>query len=352
MSDSHKKFTYQDAGVNITAGNALVESIKADAKATRRKGVLGGLGGFGALFELPWQDYQQPVLVSGTDGVGSKLLLAKGAQTFDTIGIDLVAMCANDIIVCGSEPLFFLDYYATGHLEVAQASAIIKGIAAGCLQANIALIGGETAELPGLYGKGDYDLAGFCVGIVEKANILDGRQIQAGDALIALPSSGPHANGYSLIRQLIDHHKIDLNQSAPFAPAHTLLEILLAPTRIYVKTIRALLETQPVKAMAHITGGGLTENIPRVLPQGLSAQIDLSSWSMPPVFQWLRSLGHIEPGELLRTFNCGVGMILCIGADQVTTCLAQLADLGEKAWQIGHITATGGDQNPTVIYSD
>ena len=351
MSDLHKKFTYQGAGVDIAAGNALVDRIKDDAKATTRKGVLGSLGGFGALFELPWQDYQQPVLVSGTDGVGSKLLLAKHAQQFDTIGIDLVAMCANDVVVSGSEPLFFLDYYATGHLDIDQASSVIKGIAAGCLQADMALIGGETAELPGLYGKGDYDLAGFCVGIVEKDQILDGSQVKAGDALIALPSSGAHANGYSLIRQLIDHHQIDLHQRAPFAPEHTLLDVLLAPTRIYVKTLRALLDKQFIKAMAHITGGGLTENIPRVLPQGLSAEINLASWTMPPMFEWLASLGHIEPAELRRTFNCGVGMILCVDESLAATCLAQLADLGEKAWQIGHIVKTDANQSPFVIYA-
>jgi phosphoribosylformylglycinamidine cyclo-ligase len=332
------KRTYQGAGVDIAAGDALVEHIKIDAKRTHRQGVLGGIGGFGGFFELPWQDYREPVLVSGTDGVGSKLLIAKQAKCFDTIGIDLVAMCANDVLVSGSEPLFFLDYYATGKLRVEEAASVITGIAEGCKQANIALIGGETAELPGMYQDGDYDLAGFCVGIVEKAKIIDGSAVNSSDVLIALESSGPHSNGYSLIRQILSDHTIQLSDQTPFAKNKTFAEVLLAPTRIYVKTILALLKQFPIHAMAHITGGGLTDNIPRVLPDNCCAEINLNSFTKPPVFQWIAEAGGIEHTEMLRTFNCGVGMVLVIPKDHVKPCLETLHSLGEKAWILGEIT--------------
>ncbi len=345
MTDSIK-LTYQDAGVNIDAGNALVTRIKQDASHTHRPGVLGSLGGFGALFELPWQDYRQPVLVSGTDGVGSKLLLATQAQCFDTIGIDLVAMCANDVVVCGSEPLFFLDYYATGHLDVDQAALVIKGIANGCKQAHMALVGGETAELPGMYQQGDYDLAGFCVGIVEKNAIIDGSQVKPGDVLIGLASSGAHANGYSLIRHVLQQQQLSIDAIAPFDQHTTLADNLLAPTTIYVNSIRQLLSTVPIHAIAHITGGGLLENIPRTLPSTVYAEIDLTSWQIPPLFQWLATCGNIDEQELLRTFNCGIGMVLCVSQDHVDTCLQQLAELGETAWCLGHIYARQSNQAP------
>ena len=347
---TNSKLTYEAAGVNIDAGNALVEQIKSSVKKTNRPGVLGSLGGFGGLFELPWQDYKQPVLVSGTDGVGSKLLLAKQANRFNDIGIDLVAMCVNDVIVCGSEPLFFLDYYACGQLQVEQASSIIDGIAKGCQQANIALIGGETAELPGMYHNDDYDLAGFCVGIVEKDRIIDGSQVKSGQALIALSSSGPHANGYSLIRAILTREHLDIHSPSPFSDM-TLADELLAPTRIYVKSILALQKQMPIHAMAHITGGGLLDNIPRVLPSHLSANIDLSSWQRPAVFDWLQAKSHLDDHELLRTFNAGVGMVICIDQHAISACLDTLAQLGENAWHIGNITECQGDHSAVNLIS-
>ncbi|BAZ93443.1 phosphoribosylformylglycinamidine cyclo-ligase [Thiohalobacter sp. COW1] len=331
--------SYKDAGVDIDAGNALVERIKPAVRATHREGVLGGLGGFGGLFELPWDRYRNPVLVSGTDGVGTKLKLAIQTNRHDGIGIDLVAMCVNDIVVTGAEPLFFLDYYATGHLDVDTGATVVAGIAEGCRQAGAALIGGETAEMPGMYTEGDYDLAGFAVGIVEKDRIITGETVQPGDALLALGASGPHSNGYSLIRRILERTGADLTQ--PLG-AGTLGEALLAPTRIYVKSLLALLEQVQVKALAHITGGGLPENLPRVLPAGCRAVLDAGSWDWPEVFHWLQDGGNVAEAEMYRTFNCGVGMVLVVPADQVDTALTLLAGTGEQAWRLGGIVAGEG----------
>lgn len=331
--------SYRDAGVDIDAGNRLVDRIKPHAKRTLRPGVLGGLGGFGALFELPLDRYRQPVLVSGTDGVGTKLKLALELNRHDTIGVDLVAMCVNDVLVVGAEPLFFLDYYATGQLEVEVAAAVIKGIADGCALAGAALVGGETAEMPGLYQDGDYDLAGFCVGVVEKARMIDGGKVQPGDALLGLASSGPHANGYSLVRKILAVSGADLDQ--PFA-GQTLGETLLTPTRIYVKSILGLLEQVEIRAIAHITGGGLTENLPRVLPVNTKAVIDLSSWERPAIFQWLQQQGGVAETEMRRTFNCGVGLVVCVAAEVVEKTLALLRESGETAWLLGYIADSRG----------
>ncbi|WP_422732677.1 phosphoribosylformylglycinamidine cyclo-ligase [Methylomarinovum tepidoasis] len=332
---------YKSAGVDIEAGNTLVERIKPLVKRTFRPEVLAGLGGFGALFELPLARYRRPVLVAGTDGVGTKLKLALELDRHDTIGIDLVAMCVNDIVVQGAEPLFFLDYYATGRLEVDVAARVIGGIARGCELAGCALIGGETAEMPGFYGGGEYDVAGFSVGIVDKDRIIDGSRVQAGDVLIALAASGPHSNGYSLIRKILEVSGADLSQSLEGRP---LADWLLEPTRIYVKSLLRLLEAQPVHALAHITGGGITENLPRVLPEGLAAEIDLSSWEWPPIFRWLQRQGRIDTAEMLRTFNCGVGMIVCVPPETQTTALEMLRKLGEKAWVIGCIETAAAKQ--------
>jgi len=329
---------YKQAGVDIDAGNRLVRRIGPHARSTARPGMLDALGGFGGLFELPG-GYRQPVLVSGTDGVGTKLKLAIELGRHDTLGIDLVAMCANDIVVCGAEPLFFLDYYATGKLDVEVAERVIAGIAAGCRQAGCGLIGGETAEMPGMYQPGDYDLAGFCVGIVEKDAIIRPSRVQAGDALLALASSGPHSNGYSLIRKVLEVSGADPGEPLDGA---TLGERLLEPTRIYVKSALALIRGSDVHALAHITGGGITENLPRVLPDGVKAVIDLDSWTLPPVFEWIRANGEIAPAEMLRTFNCGIGMIVCVPAAQVEAASAQLADAGERAWVVGRIEAADG----------
>jgi phosphoribosylformylglycinamidine cyclo-ligase len=339
--------SYRAAGVDIDAGNALVERIKPAVARTRRPGVLGGLGGFGALFELPLDRYRQPVLVSGTDGVGTKLKLAIETGRHDGIGIDLVAMCANDIAVAGAEPLFFLDYYATGHLDVDVASAVIQGIARGCELAGAALVGGETAEMPGMYSGGDYDLAGFCVGVVEKDRIIDGSRVQAGDVLLGLASSGPHSNGYSLIRKVLEVSGVDLQQDLAGRP---LIDQLLEPTRIYVKSLLALFETVEVHALCHVTGGGLPENLPRVLPENTCAVIDTGSWQVPPVFEWLREQGNIETLEWFRTFNCGVGMVLCVSAGQADAALARLAELGETAWRLGRIEA--GEGAPQVRFTE
>ncbi|MFO1425050.1 MAG: phosphoribosylformylglycinamidine cyclo-ligase [Candidatus Competibacteraceae bacterium] len=348
MNDSHPHppaLSYRDAGVDIDAGNRLVDRIKPHARRTLRPGVLGGLGGFGALFELPLDRYRQPVLVSGTDGVGTKLKLALELNRHDTIGIDLVAMCVNDVLVVGAEPLFFLDYYATGKLDVEVAAAVIKGIADGCEQADAALVGGETAEMPGMYGDGDYDLAGFCVGVVEKARIIDGSTVQPGDALLGLASSGPHSNGYSLIRKILAISGVTLEQ--PFADS-TLGAALLAPTRIYVKPILKLLEQIEVRAIAHITGGGLTENIPRVLPAKTKAVIDLRSWQRPAIFQWLQQQGGVTETEMWRTFNCGVGLVVCVAAQDAERAQAILQEAGETVWRLGHIAVAEG--NPFVEF--
>lgn len=335
-----QSLTYRDAGVDIDAGEQLVERIKPHVKRSMRPEVMGGLGGFGALFEIPLDRYRKPVLVSGTDGVGTKLRLAIETQRHDTIGIDLVAMCVNDVVVQGAEPLFFLDYYATGKLSVDVAEAVVKGIVDGCVQAGAALIGGETAEMPGMYAAGDYDLAGFCVGIVEKDAIIDGSRTKPGDILIGLPSSGPHSNGYSLIRKLLERAKATPETKLG---DESLYDLLLAPTRIYVKTVLAVMQQVPVNGVAHITGGGLLENIPRVVPEGLEVLINRSSWSLPPVFDWLQRIGNIDEHELLRTFNCGIGMTLCVGPQYLEKALTVLRSLGEQPLVIGEIRrGTGG----------
>ena len=330
------QLSYKDAGVDIDAGDALVERIKSVAARTRRPEVLAGLGGFGALFELP-KGYKEPVLVSGTDGVGTKLRLAMQLKKHDTIGIDLVAMCVNDLVVGGAEPLFFLDYYATGKLSVDTAAAVVEGIGKGCELSGCSLTGGETVEMPGMYEGEDYDLAGFCVGIVEKSQILDGSKVEVGDILIGLASSGPHSNGYSLIRKIIEVANADLSQ--PLGNT-TLGDALMVPTRIYVKTLLQLLKDQPIRAMAHITGGGLLENIPRVLPNNTKAVLDATSWELPPVFQWLQDNGNVASLEMYRTFNCGIGMVLAVAKDAVDATLAQLIAAGENAFVVGHIANT------------
>ncbi|MDX1748739.1 MAG: phosphoribosylformylglycinamidine cyclo-ligase [Methylophaga sp.] len=333
-TQSNQALSYRDAGVDIEAGNALVERIKPLAAKTRRLGVMAGLGGFGSLFELPLDKYKQPVLVSGTDGVGTKLRLAIEAGIHDTIGIDLVAMCVNDIAVLGAEPLFFLDYYATGKLNIDVATDVVSGIAEGCLQSGAALVGGETAEMPSMYQEGDFDLAGFCVGIVEKDNIIDGSQVKAGDAIIGIASSGPHSNGYSLIRKIIEVSKADLNMSFDGA---TLGKKLLAPTRIYVKSLLQLHEKINIHALSHITGGGLLENIPRVLPENVTAIIDSKSWQRPAVFDWLQQQGNVVDREMYRTFNNGIGMVVCVAEQDADATVQILTALGETAMRIGHI---------------
>ncbi|HLS81972.1 MAG TPA: phosphoribosylformylglycinamidine cyclo-ligase [Steroidobacter sp.] len=332
--------TYKDAGVDIEAGEALVERIKPAAKRTMRPEVLGGLGGFGALFELDLTRWRKPVLVAGTDGVGTKLRLAIETGRHETIGVDLVAMCVNDVVVQGAEPLFFLDYYATGKLSVDLAATVIDGIAAGCMQAGVALIGGETAEMPGMYAAGDYDLAGFCVGVVEKDSIIDGRDTRPGDVVLGLPSSGPHSNGYSLIRKLIAAAKADAATKLP--DGQLLFDALLAPTRIYVKALLALARTLPVRSFAHITGGGLTENIPRVVPEGCEVVLDARSWTRAPVFEWLQKTAGISDAEMHRTFNCGVGMTVCVAAVDVEKAMQTLRDHGEAPLVIGEVRRGDG----------
>lgn len=345
MSEQQDRLNYKSAGVDIEAGNALVERIKPIAARTRNAGVMAGLGGFGSLFELPLDRYQRPVLVSGTDGVGTKLKLALDLDIHNSVGIDLVAMCVNDIVVQGAEPLFFLDYFATGKLAVDTAASVIEGIGKGCEQAGAALVGGETAEMPGMYADGDYDLAGFCVGIVEKERIIDGSQVKAGDKLIALASSGPHSNGYSLIRKIVARSGLAWTDTVNGKP---LGETLLTPTRIYVKPLLELLKTVPVHAMAHITGGGITENLPRVLPQGLHADIELNSWQLPEIFQWLQQQGNVAQEDMLVTFNCGIGMIVCVAASDEVATLQILQQQGETAFTIGEIAAGSG--KPQVRY--
>ncbi|BBL71888.1 phosphoribosylformylglycinamidine cyclo-ligase [Methylogaea oryzae] len=335
------RLDYRSAGVDINAGNALVERIKPIAARTRIPGVLAGLGGFGSLFELPKDRFRNPVLVAGTDGVGTKLKLAQQLDRHDTIGIDLVGMCVNDIVVQGAEPLFFLDYFACGKLDVDVAASVVAGIGQGCEQAGCALVGGETAEMPGMYAEGDYDLAGFCVGAVEKDDILDGSKVRRGDVLIGLASSGPHSNGYSLIRKIVERSGVDLASDLDGA---SLGDRLMAPTRIYVKSLLQLVKELPVHALAHITGGGLTENLPRVLPKGVCAVIDLESWRRPAVFDWLQKQGGVEESEMLRTFNCGIGMILCVPAGHSDAAVARLNALGEQACVIGEIVETRGDE--------
>lgn len=343
---STPSLSYKDAGVDINAGNELVERIKPHVKRTTRPEVIGGLGGFGALCAIPGK-YREPILVSGTDGVGTKLRLAIDLKKHDTIGIDLVAMCVNDLVVQGAEPLFFLDYYATGKLEVDVASDVVKGIAEGCVQSGCALVGGETAEMPGMYHAGDYDLAGFCVGVVEKSEIIDGSQVKVGDALIALGSSGPHSNGYSLIRKVID--VAGVTPATEQLDGRPLSEQVLAPTKIYVKSVLALIKQTEVHAIAHLTGGGFWENIPRVLPKNTKAVIDESSWEWQPIFKWLQEKGNIETYEMYRTFNCGVGMVIALPQSQVETALAILKQSGENAWLIGHIESAIDDEPQVII---
>lgn len=339
--------SYKDAGVDIDAGEALVQRIKSVAKATSRPEVIGGLGGFGALCRIP-QGYKSPLLVSGTDGVGTKLKLALDLNQHDTIGQDLVAMCVNDLLVCGAEPLFFLDYYATGKLDVDVAESVIKGIGDGCRLSNCALIGGETAEMPGMYHGNDYDLAGFCVGVVEEDEVITGANVGEGDVLIALASSGVHSNGYSLVRKVIEVSGTDLKTAELDGKA--LKDVLLAPTKIYVKSVGVLqkeLGNANIHAMAHITGGGLTENLPRVLPDDLSAEINLNSWEFPPVFKWLQEKGNIEQMEMVRTFNCGVGFVVVVPADKADETLEFLTAQGETAWKLGQIGKRSGN---AVVY--
>lgn len=343
---SKQSLSYKDAGVDINAGNALVERIKPEVKRTTRAEVIGGLGGFGALCAIP-SKYKEPVLVSGTDGVGTKLRLAIDLKKHDTIGIDLVAMCVNDLVVQGAEPLFFLDYYATGKLDVDVAADVVKGIADGCVQSGCALVGGETAEMPGMYHAGDYDLAGFCVGVVEKSEIIDGSRVKNDDALIALGSSGPHSNGYSLVRKVID--VAGVNPTTELLDNKPLSEHVLAPTKIYVKSVLALIKQADVHAIAHLTGGGFWENIPRVLPKNTKAVIDEKSWKWPSVFNWLQEKGNIDTYEMYRTFNCGVGMVIALPQEQVETALAILKQAGENAWLIGHIEHAEDDAEQVVI---
>lgn len=343
---SRTSLSYRDAGVDIEAGNALVDRIKPHAAKTRRPGVMAGLGGFGSLFELPLDRYKQPVLVSGTDGVGTKLRLAIESGIHNTIGIDLVAMCANDIAVLGAEPLFFLDYYATGKLDVDVAESVVSGIAEGCLQAGAALVGGETAEMPSMYEDGDYDLAGFCVGVVEKDNVIDGSKVAAGDKLIGLASSGPHSNGYSLIRKILERSGQALDEAFD---GGTLGDKLLAPTRIYVKSLLELNNKISIHALSHITGGGLLENIPRVLPADKKAVIAADSWQRPAVFDWLQQQGNVEDSEMYRTFNNGIGMVVVVSAEQADTALSLLHGLGEEASLIGQIEDRSTDEESVVI---
>ncbi|OOF68729.1 phosphoribosylformylglycinamidine cyclo-ligase [Rodentibacter caecimuris] len=343
---SKPSLSYKDAGVDINAGNELVERIKPHVKRTTRPEVMGGLGGFGALCAIPGK-YKEPILVSGTDGVGTKLRLAIDLKKHDTIGIDLVAMCVNDLVVQGAEPLFFLDYYATGKLDVDVASDVIKGIAEGCEQSGCALVGGETAEMPGMYHTGDYDLAGFCVGVVEKSEIIDGSRVKVGDALIALSSSGPHSNGYSLIRKVIE--VAGINPANEQLAGKSLSEQVLAPTKIYVKSVLQLIKQTDVHAIAHLTGGGFWENIPRVLPKHVKAVINEQSWEWQPIFKWLQEQGNIDTHEMYRTFNCGVGMIIALPQEDVETALGLLKQAGENAWLIGKIESAKEDEKQVVI---
>ena len=346
MSEQKQSLSYKDAGVDIDAGNALVEKIKGAVKRTKRPEVMGGLGGFGSVFQLP-TGYKEPVLVAGTDGVGTKLRLAIDLARHDTVGIDLVAMCVNDLIVQGAEPLFFLDYYATAKLDVDVAVSVVEGIAEGCIQAGCSLVGGETAEMPGMYHKGDYDIAGFCVGIAEKSRLIDGTNVAAGDQLIALGASGPHSNGFSLIRKVLEVNNTDTNE---LLDGKKIADHLLEPTKIYVKSVLELLKNVDVHALSHITGGGFWENIPRVLPETAQAVIKGDSWQWPSIFTWLKEKGNITEHEMYRTFNCGVGMIIVVPADKVEQSIEVLTAHGENAWHIGAI-ADKADGEEQVVFS-
>jgi len=342
----NNSLSYRDAGVDIDAGDRLVENIKPFAKRTMRPEVLSGIGGFGGLVEIS-KKYKEPVLVSGTDGVGTKLKLAFELNRHDTVGIDLVGMSVNDILVQGAEPLFFLDYFACGKLDVDAATEVIKGIALGCEQSGCALIGGETAEMPGMYPVGEYDLAGFAVGVVEKAQIITGENIVAGDVVLGLASNGAHSNGYSLVRKIIERSKPDLN--AKFDGERTLADCIMAPTRIYVKPLLALMQSLAVKGMAHITGGGITENVPRVLPHNVVADIDGNAWQMPKLFHWLREQGNVVQQEMYRTFNCGIGMVVIVASADADAAIKQLQASGETVHRIGAIRARNGDEHQTQV---
>ena len=344
MSEEKQSLSYKDAGVDIDAGNALVENIKGAVKRTTRPEVMGGLGGFGSICQLP-TGYKEPVLVAGTDGVGTKLRLAIDLQKHDTVGIDLVAMCVNDLIVQGAEPLFFLDYYATAKLDVDVASAVVSGIADGCVLSGCALVGGETAEMPGMYHKGDYDIAGFCVGVAEKSRVIDGTKVAAGDQLIALASSGAHSNGFSLIRKVLEVNKTDTNE---LLNGKSIGDHLIEPTKIYVKSVLELLKQVDVHALSHITGGGFWENIPRVLPESAQAIVDGDSWEWPAIFNWLQEKGNITTHEMYRTFNCGVGMIIVVPADAVAQSIEILNAQGENAWHIGAIADMQAGQEQVI----
>jgi phosphoribosylformylglycinamidine cyclo-ligase len=337
--------SYRDAGVDIEAGDALVEQIKPFAKRTMRPEVLGGIGGFGSLFAVP-KKFKEPILVSGTDGVGTKLKLAFELNKHDTVGIDLVAMSVNDILVQGAEPLFFLDYFACGKLEVGTAAEVIKGIAEGCEQSGCALVGGETAEMPGMYPAGEYDLAGFAVGCVDKEKIINGTTISVGDVVLGLASSGAHSNGYSLIRKLITKSGIDFESEFD---GRKFKDVVMAPTKIYVKSLLKLIETLPVKGMAHITGGGITENIPRVLPQDLTAEISAKSWELPALFKWLQAEGNITHAEMYKTFNCGIGMAVIVAKEHVNQAKNLLSEAGETVYEIGYIRAQNAGEAPTIV---
>ncbi len=349
VSRRPNRISYKDAGVDIDAGNALVEAIKPLAKATARPGAEAALGGFGGLFDLKAAGFRDPLLVAATDGVGTKLKVAIGAGRHDSIGIDLVAMCVNDLVVQGAEPLFFLDYFATGRLDGAQAEAVVRGIAKGCEVAGCALIGGETAEMPGLYGAGDYDLAGFAVGAVEREAVLTGAAVAEGDVILGLESDGLHANGFSLVRRIVEAEGAELSGPAPFDPERRLDEALLTPTRIYVKPCLAAIAAGGVHALAHITGGGLVENLPRVIPDGLAARIDGLSWPVPPVFRWLARAGGVAPGEMLRTFNCGIGMAAVVDPGRAEAVAAALAEAGERVHRIGRIVPGDGILDPDAL---
>lgn len=345
MTKTTQGATYQQAGVDIDAGNALVERIKPLARATKRSGVVDDLGGFGALFDPKKAGYTDPLLVSSTDGVGTKLKIAQAADKHDTIGIDLVAMCVNDLVVQGAEPLFFLDYFATGKLSVDTAADVIKGIAEGCKQANCALIGGETAEMPGMYAPGEYDLAGFTVGAVERDKLLPSGNLQAGDVVLGLASSGVHSNGFSLVRHIMKQENCEFSTSAPFAPGKTFADVLLAPTRIYVKSCLGAIKANPgaIKGFAHITGGGLPENLPRVLPKTLAAEINTKAWALPPVFAWLKEAGNVPDHDFWRTFNCGIGMVVIVEKAQAAAVSAFLKEQGETVYELGALVNRTGE---------
>ena len=349
MEDAINTRSYREAGVDIDAGAALVEAIKPMAASTARSGTQAGLGGFGALFDLKAAGFRDPILVSTTDGVGTKLKVAITLDRHDTVGIDLVAMCVNDLVVQGAEPLFFLDYFATGRLSVEAGRAIVAGIAEGCRQAGCALVGGETAEMPGMYAGGDYDLAGFAVGAVERDAVIDGSRVADGDVILGLASAGLHSNGFSLVRRVVEAEGLDYAAPAPFDPAQSLGGALLTPTRIYVRSCLAAARAGRVKAMAHITGGGLYENIPRVLPEGLGAELDAAAWPLPPVFRWLAGSGGIPDSELARTFNCGIGMMLVAAPGDAEALAALLTEAGEKVYRIGRVLPRPADMPGALV---